>query len=350
MQSKKQIFLELIENEQFISWLIAPNEKSDEFWKNWIQNNPEKAFVLKEIKSMVNSIELRDSYQMNPFEKDEVLHKILNYADYKREQKKPKEASLLKRINRTTWFFAAACFLVGSLLTAKFFKVFEQEIVIPQIVKEEWISKSTPKGSKSSFYLPDGTYVKLNSLSSLEFPTSFSDTIRVVKLVGQGFFEVTHNSEAPFIVQTENMDIKVLGTSFDVSSYPGSEVQEVAVVTGKVLVDELNGSKETILPSKKSILNTKTGQLTTSNFSPIYQTGWRDGILAFKEKSLKQVFENLENWYGVEIQIDQAINLRRKYTGTYENQSLENVLIGMSKILEIDFEIKEKEVQVTSQK
>lgn len=348
MEFRKRVFLELLDNGLFIKWLIAPDKESDRYWQQWISENPDKVPILKEIKAMINAIGLRETFKLDPTEKEEMLEQVLEYGKNKKVRELQFRHEPTTKKSRSGWYFAAACCFLLAILTANYFNVFQPVANVPEIIQGHKVVKSTPKGYKSSFYLPDGSFVKLNSSSSVEFPSSFPDSIRVVRLVGQAFFEVVRNESAPFIVQADNVNVRVLGTSFDVQSYPEAHKLEVAVSEGIVAVDTESGLSETLSQSEMVSLNRETGKMKTSTFSPIYQLGWKDGILAFNDRPLEEVFEELEKWYGVELKTGSKINLNKRFTGIYENQSLENVLTGMSKILGWKFKINGKEVSISN--
>ncbi|WP_200976020.1 FecR family protein [Echinicola sp. 20G] len=345
MAFKDEVFKELLQDEYFIQWLIAPDRESNQYWERWLENNPDKGQVLKEIKSVVNAIEPKKSHFLEKEEKDIVLGEIMKYAADKKKIQKMK--SPVRNFGPRE-VLAAACFVFLVFFTAQYFGLFNKAIKNELPIAEKMIAKLTPKGTKSSFYLPDGTLVKLNASSRLEFPATFSDTLREVKLIGQGFFEVTRNENAPFVVRTEKMDIQVLGTAFDILSYPNSDRFEVAVASGSVAVDTHHGYSEVLIKHEMTKLDLETGVLIKSNFDPVYHIGWKDGVLSFKDLPFDKVFAQLEVWYGVDIQVAEEIDLRKKYTGKYNNENLENVLIGMSSIHDFRFEIKGKTVKIFS--
>ncbi|AWW31593.1 hypothetical protein DN752_16500 [Echinicola strongylocentroti] len=346
MDFKSIVFRELLEDEYFIQWLIAPDQESDKYWQAWMVNNPDKAAVLRDIKAVVNAIEPKHIHQLDSDEKADILGHVRQYAGQKKRQEmlwstKP------KRKRWGNWGLMAACFVILAILTANFFGVFEPEMATPELTKERMVVKQTSKGTKSSFYLPDGTLVKLNSSSSLEFPIAFTDSLRQVKLIGQAFFEVTRNEAAPFIVETDHMDVQVLGTSFDVLNDAEGKRFEVAVASGKVKVNSYAGNQEILAKTEMTRLDVSSGQLIKSHFDPTYQLGWKDGILAFEDESFEAVFGRLEDWYGVAISVDPALTIDKSYTGKYDNQSLENVLTGMSSVLGFQFKINGKQVTIS---
>ncbi|GGF18134.1 FecR family protein [Echinicola rosea] len=347
MDFKSNVFRELLEDEYFIQWLISPDQASDKYWQSWMVNNPDKAAVLRDIKAVVNAIEPKHIHRLRSGEKDDILGHIKQYADQKRRQESAWDRIKTKPRRRTNAVLMAACMVILGILTANYFGVFDPiTIQEEQPAQERMVVKQTTKGTKSSFYLPDGTLVKLNSSSSLEFPVVFSDTLRKVKLVGQAFFEVTRNEAAPFIVEADQVDVQVLGTSFDVLSDPAGECFEVAVASGKVKVNSYTGNQEILTKTQMTRLDVNSGELITSHFDPIFKFGWKDGILVFEDETFEEVFERLENWYGVTITVPPNMAIGKSYTGKYDNQSLENVLLGISTVLDFQFRIDGKQVEI----
>ena len=161
------------------------------------------------------------------------------------------------------------------------------------------------------FTLPDGTVVALNSHSKLVFPKHFKRNIREVTLVGEGFFDVKPNPEKPFVIRAGNAQVKVLGTSFNVSAYPETETVEVVVKTGKVQVvgtsERTENEKNEVFlsPGEKSILFNKSNILEkTENTNPNY-LAWKTHDLVFNKVPLHEVLVCLEKVYHVNIQLSE---------------------------------------------
>ena len=193
----------------------------------------------------------------------------------------------------------------------------------------------------STIELPDGSIVTLNRNSKIDFPTEFESDIREVFIEGEGFFDVTPNPEKPFIIHAGNANIKVLGTSFNVNAYPENENVEVVVSTGKVQVytEELNkaSSHEVILdPGDKGIyVNASKELLKMQNLDANY-IAWKTRHLIFSETSLKEVIEQLNKLYGIEIKtVDPALE-EMSYSGHFENNSIDFILEVISLTLNIE--------------
>lgn len=199
-----------------------------------------------------------------------------------------------------------------------------------------------PKGQTSEFMFEDGTRVWINSGSSLRLPASQNPASREVFLEGEAYFEVEKNPERPFIVHTSALDIKVLGTSFNIQAYSDLPNLETTLVEGRVEI--LNKNQVKLAELKKGeVLNfsksTKSGKIEHVDTAPYY--AWRDGKLVFKDKPLGEIALQLERWYNVEIAFaDDAIRNFR-FSGTIlRNKPFDQVLQAIKLTAPIRYTIK----------
>lgn len=158
---------------------------------------------------------------------------------------------------------------------------------------------STPKGGQYQVILPDGSEVYLNAASSLKYPVKFNKNERRVTLSGEAYFEVSKNPAKPFIVESENQSVKVLGTHFNVSGYPG-EVVKTTLAEGKVLVSTLRGTdKITLTPNQQAINNGTSLHTQSVNAGDVI--AWKDGLFVFTQTNLKTVLQQISRWYDVGV-------------------------------------------------
>ncbi|NOR34852.1 MAG: hypothetical protein GQ579_09245, partial [Bacteroidales bacterium] len=140
----------------------------------------------------------------------------------------------------------------------------------------------TPMAARTKFLLPDSTIVWLNSGSTLKYPTTFAGKTREVSLTGEGYFEVTENPKVPFIVETADMNVTALGTSFNVMAYPDDPEVKTTLVTGKVKVDKIStGASLYLNPSDQVVMDAITGKMVVSQVDTHYYTSWKNGKLIF---------------------------------------------------------------------
>lgn len=166
----------------------------------------------------------------------------------------------------------------------------------------------TPRGGGYNLKLADGTGVWLNAGSSLKFPVTFSDSTREVYLEGEGYFEVTHTG-TPFIVNAGNMDVRVLGTSFNISAYTDESTYKTTLVDGKVLVDILGENNSGLMrqeldPGQQAVLDLSSSALTVEEVNTSYFTSWMNGKIEFDNESLEVVMKRLARWYDFEYAFD----------------------------------------------
>jgi len=221
------------------------------------------------------------------------------------------------------------------------------------VIQTEIITKATAKGQKYTLFLEDGTRVKLNSESQLQFESKFSDSARVVYLTGEAYFEVQEDPQRPFTVYSGDIATTALGTSFNVHAHAKEEQVKISLVSGKVRVDKTSASgpfnqPELILtPGLQAIYSSNENSLVKQPFEPQKHLAWKDGILYFEDASWSRIVKQLESWYGVEIIVENAYKSARKpYTGTFADQSLENVLESLSFTKGFNFRIDAPKVYV----
>lgn len=160
---------------------------------------------------------------------------------------------------------------------------------------------STPAATTLQAVLPDGTRVLLGASSRMEYPRSFDgQQTREVKLTGKARFEVKHDDAKPFIVHAGGLDARVLGTVFDVSTYPGTR-GSVTLYSGKVQVSAGNGgSPETLKPGQQAMLDGKQG-LKVATVDMEVAAGWSRGMFSFDDARLEDVMAEIGAWYNVSV-------------------------------------------------
>lgn len=191
-------------------------------------------------------------------------------------------------------------------------------------------------GTQTKLALADGTEVWLNSGSSLRFPLSFQgQSNRTVELKGEGYFKVSKDTSRPFVVKAGNLGVKVLGTLFNVNAYENEGHIRVALVEGKVSIEQQLENKTSELlqlnPSEVADYNRTENKILYSKTDQMdYYTGWKDGKIVFSDDSMQEMVHRLENWYNVDIQIAAESLLKYHFTATFHGESLDQVLKYLS--------------------
>lgn len=208
------------------------------------------------------------------------------------------------------------------------------------------LTKSTSKGQKSTIILQDGSRVMLNSNSSITYPEVFPDDIRTVELTGEAFFEVKSDPDHPFVVVAKNITTTALGTSFNINASDIGGIT-VSLIQGKVVVkDQKTGDEGKVLSPGEEIYFDENNDhfLRVCNIDAV--TSWRDGVLYFSNASFDEVMVRLEMWYGVDFEISNRPYELKHYTGKFINESLDNVLEGISFTNNFSYKINGKKVEI----
>ncbi len=310
------------------------DELTKEEWeelKVWLNKNSTNKTSLNKLQSYLN---VHD---------DEVENmKAMIWKELQEEAPAPNVDNKRHKINCWSTYLKAAAILVVALGFVFLFYSTRQQPEAFSLVNI--IEKSSPAGAKKTTRLPDNSIVTLNSDSKIAFPERFSDNERIVSLEGEAFFEVSHNPEKPFYVQLDGEVIKVLGTSFNVKSYPGDSMIYVSVATGKVSFTSATG-KEAVLASDQMVTYTDLShEMIVSDVDKLESFGWKDRILYFRNKPFNEVISELERWYGVEIEVKGRFSHIGTFSGEFEDETLETVLNGLSFVYQFDFSIDKKQV------
>jgi ferric-dicitrate binding protein FerR (iron transport regulator) len=187
-----------------------------------------------------------------------------------------------------------------------------------------------PLGVRTKFQLPDGTTGFLNSGSTLQYPVRFSGT-RNVTVSGEVFFDVAHDSIHPFMVQTPNLNVNVLGTRFNVIAYQDGTKEEIILNEGSVNVDDKNGIPlDKLSPNQKLVLNKGKMTFSTITVEASQYMGWTEGKLIFRNEGMQEVAERLGRWYNAEIRIEDEELLDHSFHATFVDEPLEEVLNFMA--------------------
>ncbi len=195
-----------------------------------------------------------------------------------------------------------------------------------------------PAGQRVQLILPDSTVVWLNSNTKLQYPTVFAKNTREVHLDGEAYFEVSKNPKRPFLVSTFRGDIRVTGTSFNVDAYANRQEFETALMEGKVEVF-VNGQPEkriALNPQHKAILN--NGELQVEEIANYDAYLWRKGLIAFKDKTLKDILFQFEKYFDVKIELKPDFTLEHTYTGKFrQSDGIDYALRVLQKSIRFDY-------------
>ena len=232
------------------------------------------------------------------------------------------------------------------------------------------------KGSRSRYLLPDGTTVWLNAGSTLHYENDFRGTTRIVRLEGEAFFDVIKDPKRPFIVRTSDIDIRVLGTAFNVKSYPEDKNVETTLYRGLVNVVRNNTKNATAIqlkPNEKLVLPKEAANTpevlsvkpvtapkaipasftiiridSTKLESERFETAWLYSRLEFRGDSFEELALKLERWYNVTITFTDEEVKQLRFNGSFERETVEQAFAALQAALPFRFTINENEISIGS--
>ena len=196
---------------------------------------------------------------------------------------------------------------------------------------------STPAGERIAMVLSDGTKVYLTANSYLRYPSSFDKDKREVTVSGRAFFEVK-KSKVPFVVKTADMNIEVLGTSFDVESKNTGDKASVILVEGSVKVIS-EGKTTFIKPDEQMNLSRSTKEIKIQNVDSKMLTMWKEGVLVVHGQSFSELIESLSSWYGVQIVDRTSVSQSEKFNGRFDREDIEAAIKAVSISAKISYKI-----------
>ncbi|WP_316752881.1 FecR family protein [Pedobacter gandavensis] len=324
---------ELINDQDFLLWVLHPDEKSDLHWQSIENTYPKLQRSISEARAIVQSMR---------FEKD-VLAKKEQDELWNTIQSK---TTLLKTPVRKLWYrYAVAAVLAGALLGIGILYQVNQPIAI-----------NTPYGQLKTITLPDGSLVTLNANSTIKYDKDWSkNEIREVWIEGEAFLKVKHlhtsgkiAERERFVVHTGDVNVEVLGTSFNVNDRRGRT--EVALLEGKISLGLNGATAKPLILAPGDIAEFEHGKLIKKPINVAEYASWKDGRLYFKDVPLAKIFNDIEDIYGYKVVVDNPEILKKTISGSLSTQN-EQVLfkaLGMTLNLNITPNQDTKELMITT--
>jgi ferric-dicitrate binding protein FerR (iron transport regulator) len=340
---------EFLEDKSFKDWVLQNDPIQHAYWKKWQVENPDKTEMLLQAKTILLELDLPGG------DWEEKRQKLLfaKIKDHINSESRNIPVPIYSSYRSTSekWTKAA---IVTFLLLASFVAFLSLNISgqgdLKQVTlsekKEEWITKSNPRGQKSTIHLPDGSSLVLNSESEIRFKGSFGKDQRDIFLKGESFFEVAPDSLLPFRVFSGELVTVALGTSFNINSYIKGK-DRVQLATGKVKVFREKEDSQPIFlsPGEEVRIGAESG-VSKNKFDLGKAFLWKEGVLSFERIPFSEVISTLERWYGVEIGIKNKPIKEKLISGEFKNTYLSDVLESLGYAYGFDYKIKNKEVVI----
>lgn len=265
------------------------------------------------------------------------LHSIFEKIQYRillEEKRAGKEKSLWH------WYRQVAAILIPIIAISAlyyFLSGTDQRPIQP------WVELNVPEGARIEFLLPDSTSGWLNSGAKLKYPSAF-DKHRRVELTGEAFFNVKHREYSDFTVSVADMDIRVLGTRFNVASYRDETITEVVLQEGKVEIKgKTEGFSRTLQPGDKMAYDRGTKSLNLSKVDPGIYTAWTEGYLVIDNEPLGQIAQKLGRWYNAEVTIQNEALKNFRFKATFSDEPLEEVLRFIAMTTPVTYKIEKRD-------
>lgn len=206
------------------------------------------------------------------------------------------------------------------------------------------LTLSVPRAGKYKLKLSDGTKVWLNAASSLSYPSSFEGKERVVEVTGEVYFEVTHDTQHPFVVKTAQQRITVLGTAFNVNTYTIDRIT-TTLVNGRVALSSVSGLNKVINPGDQAILNHSGFEVKKVNTQDYI--AWKDDLLVLNDQDLHDILRQLERWYDIEFINMETLSAHKNLSGEIpRNTSLSAILQALEEQIHVKFEINGRRIMI----
>ncbi len=357
-------FLKYFENEKFIHWIYNPDQELNEYWENRFRQHPEEKreaefarVILMQLKSRKDKVESEEAISLyaqiagaikNSESKSRTqrmfiplsrfaavvllfltIGVLLTYYLRKNQHLSQEQSLAITGINSDSQLILADGRKIP--LNSKESKieykaggkiVIDQKDTIDsksQLAETEMNQLIVPYGKNSSISLPDGTIAYLNAGSKLTYPSVFGQKSREVFLVGEGYFEVTHDQQHPFIVKTSDLSVVDLGTIFNVSAYPADKIIETVLLEGEVVLraHPINPLKKEVVlkPNELATYNRETLETISRQVDARQYVTWRNGILNFQSTDLNGVIHKVERYYNIRVLLEDPSLGNRSITG-----------------------------------
>lgn len=244
---------------------------------------------------------------------------------------------------RRLWINVAAAAVVLVVMSVAINSYLYRKNLSPKLTYNE---KTIPVKQTGAILLEDGSKVTLNAGSHLRYPEKFDGKTREVYLEGEALFDVAHDANKPFIVHSGQLKTIVLGTTFNISAYPGAEKMQVTVLSGKVSVQETVSKQiATLLPNQRAIFNTRTAQFISNTVNSVSsEMAWQQGRMGFDDASLTEVADQFYRKYGVHIKLDNPQLANCRISIVLSNDSIDNLLKTITSITNSNYKYHGDEV------
>lgn len=303
--------------------------------KQEIYNSHESNSMLKQVWNNTNS-----ELSQPSFDKQRLFQKISNQIDNN-------NVPAIRWYQKPSFRVAASIAVLVTISLSVIYFVWNNG----NFAEKQMLTVFSGSNLMQQVVLPDGSKVVLNKQTTIKYPKVFKGKVRRVELSGEAIFEVTHNPQQPFIVAANNVEVEVLGTVFNVMAYPSDGMVSATLISGRVKLKYIdpNTKKEqsvTLAPNHSATYYYNQNRFEVSMVDVSKVTAWEKGKLIFSDEPIESVVTKLNRWYGVEISLSNDLKGRYRLTMTVDNETIDEVLLIISKTIPIGYSKSDKQISI----
>lgn len=315
-----------------------------------LRQHPEMHYAIQHIQDLwkLQSLEAPESGDAFHKHLDRMRNKGITLSNHATEQERPQPSkySAIKK------YFVAGLAVAATVTAIIFFVNRTPAQGEKPGLANNFNEISTRNGSRTRISLPDGSTVWLNAGSKLVYDKNFDSKLREVSLTGEGYFDVVKNPDKPFIIHAGKVDIKVLGTLFNVKSYPGEKSTEASLIRGSIEVMIKDRPREKIIlkPNEKIIVSNEQAPESTPGIKParlnepivaishlnyeptdstIIETSWVENKLIFQNETFRDLAAKMERWFGVTMKFDNEEVQQLRFRGSFTHETIHQALAAL---------------------
>jgi transmembrane sensor len=326
---------------------LSEYELLQQFWNDHPLNNDEK--VDEELQDNVNRILFLANTSDEP---------VMDEKPYSGQEEGQKHSFVSKKLKTVLYisFTAVAACIIFLFVHISLSRQSQTPDNLPQL--QTIVAQN---GAKTRAILPDGSVVWLNSGSKISYRGDFKGPLREVSLEGEAYFDVTKNPSKPFIVHASNINVKVLGTTFNVKSYTSDSITETTLLTGLVQISNVHNSQKVLYlhPNEKITVPKKAEDVVADSITAINtnikiqnrnETAWVYNRLVFRGDSFKKLAYKLERWYNVKIKFADEKVTQLHFNGSLENETVEEAFKALQAAVPFNYKINDRQVFISSER
>lgn len=333
----------------FRNYCLGNSEKDVQFWEAWLAANPHRFDDLMQAKEMLFLLNGDNRPEQMKQDRQLFQQRFEQHAGASLDVSIPMVAAPPRKSPIRKIFIYVS--LAAAIAAGFFFlpKALVKTSPAPAPLQYEY-TQASKVGERKSFQLPDGSKVMLNAGSTLTMAQDFNINTREITLEGEAFFDVSHNPSKPFIIHTATMNVRVLGTVFNVKAYSADKTTETSLLKGSVEITLPNDDKKKIIlrPNEKIVLpnvaaeqfaaETKTAKkllpkqtdytiaALTYIDSAVKEVSWTENRLAFNANSFEEIAPELERWYNVTIKFEDEAVKQYRFNATFDQKNIIQIL------------------------